>query len=558
MSNIRITGGEGFPFTPERRQRWKRLALAVGVPLLGVLLVLLLLFNVFFRSVPPGHMLVVIAKHGTEMKPGQVLAEPGEKGIQRRVLGEGYHFIMPIAYTTEVHPNVVIEAGKVGVVTALGGVTPRDGRVLAEEDDEQGIRRAVLPPGAYRLNPYGYKVERVPVTRIEPGYVGVLRRLLGQDGTGQFAGDDTEKGIVRRKVLQPGLYYINTKEYEVIHCEVGIDQTTYNYNKANPKEGNPITFPAKDGNTISLDCTVEWEVQPDHWPALVAKYGSSRRRVTRSLDGREVSEELVVGNIKTIERIVIDQHARKISRDRGFNYGAQDFLEGAEREKFQEDFRAELDKVCKADNVTVRSAFIRNIIIPESFLEPKRQRQLAVETKLTSEALTETALSQAEVEEAQRMITQRQAKVKAETGRLVAVIERETENLRALTEAQIERLKAAYGAKIAKLDAQRRTELGKAEAKAKQVRETAKSELYKMKLDVFGRNGEAYLRYSLAQQLNPKLVLRLFHSGPGTLWTNLGDKKLSLMLAPPAAAAKESKPAASKTEERAGGREDEP
>src|SRR5262249_28026557 len=156
------------------------------------------------------------------------LAEEGEKGIQRRVLGEGYHFIVPIAYTTEVHPNIVIEPGKVGVVTALGGVTPRDGRVLAEEDDEQGIRRAVLPPGAYRLNPYGYKVEQVPVTRIEPGYVGVLRRLLGQDGTGQFAGDDTEKGIVRGKVLQPGLYYINTKEYEVIHCEVGIDQTTYN------------------------------------------------------------------------------------------------------------------------------------------------------------------------------------------------------------------------------------------------------------------------------------------------------------------------------------------
>ena len=69
-----------------------------------------------------------------------------------------------------------------------------DGRVLAEQDDEQGIRRQVLLPGTYRLNPYGYRVEKVPMTEIKPGYVGVKRRLLGVDGAGQFADEPDGEG----------------------------------------------------------------------------------------------------------------------------------------------------------------------------------------------------------------------------------------------------------------------------------------------------------------------------------------------------------------------------
>src|SRR5262249_46996425 len=157
-------------------------------------------------KVPPGHLMVVIAKNGDDLKPGQVLADEGQKGIQREVLGEGWHYVTPVIYTTEIHKNTVIPAGKVGIVTALSGGPPRNGSVLAEQDDEQGIRRQVLPPGAYRLNPYGFKVEEVPMTEIKPGHVGVMRRLLGTS--------KEPKGILK-DVLHPGIYYINTKEYQV-------------------------------------------------------------------------------------------------------------------------------------------------------------------------------------------------------------------------------------------------------------------------------------------------------------------------------------------------------
>jgi len=64
------------------------------------------------------------------------------------------------------------------------------------------------------------------------------------------------------------------------------------------------------------------------------------------------------------------------------------------------------------------------------------------------------------------------------------------------------------------------------------LKETARSSIYKMKLDVFQNDGNAYLRSALAEQLNPKMVFRLFHSGPGTFWTNMDNKNLNIMLSP--------------------------
>ena len=67
------------------------------------------------------------------------------------------------------------------------------------------------------------------------------------------------------------------------------------------------------------------------------------------------------------------------------------------------------------------------------------------------------------------------------------------------------------------------------------MKETAKSSLYQLKMEVFQNDANSYLRYSLAEQLNPKMVLRLFHSGPGTFWTNLDSKGMNLLIPAPGA-----------------------
>jgi SPFH domain / Band 7 family len=489
--------------------RQRRLVICV-VAAGAALILFSVLWKTFFVYVPPGKGLVVVAKTGSDLGPNQVLAKKGQKGVQEEMLGEGYHFVWPVLYTTELHDLTVIPPGKVGVVTNLGGDKPVDDRILVDLETEQGIRRYVLLPGAYRLNPYGYRVDQAERIEVLPGYVGVQRRLLGKDVAGRFAENDGEKGILR-KVLQPGIYYLNPKEFQVISCEVGVSQTSYNGNKSGKDTKPAILFRAKDGFPISIECTIEWEVRPDDWPTLVADYGS----------------------FHNIERNVIDLQVEQICRDRGFNFGAEDFLDGNKREAFQKDFQDELDRACQEKKVVVRSAFIRQITIPQQFLAKRRELQLSVETQKTNKVREETAKSEAEVERQQKEIDQKVAQTKAETVALAAQIDRDTANLKELTEAEIEKTKAEYNAKIAALEAEKTRELGTADAKVKELTETAKSSLFKMRMDVFEGNGDAYLRSAAAQQLNPKLNLRIYQSGPGTFWTNLDGKGFNVMVAPP-------------------------
>jgi hypothetical protein len=49
-------------------------------------------------------------------------------------------------------------------------------------------------------------------------------------------------------------------------------------------------------------------------------------------------------------------------------------------------------------------------------------------------------------------------------------------------------------------------------------------------MEVFANDADAYLQYTLSQSLNPALRLRLFQSGPGTFWTNMGDKSMNLFM----------------------------
>ena len=475
-------------FTPPRRiERWKWILGFWAVVALASLVTFLVTWNSFFTYVPPGQHLVLIAKDGAPLPPGHVLAEPGQKGPLEKVLGEAWHFVLPIAYEGKLEPNTSIAAGQVGIVTALGGEPLPPGMVLAEPG-QQGIQREVLPPGSYRINLHGFKVTEAPATEIPVGFVGVQRRLVGRetdaaliepDAAGSVA--DDRKGFLPT-VLQPGLYYINPHEIDVIPSEVGIFQTTFS--KGASQARPPITFTSRGGFPISIDCTVEWEILPEDMPQLVAEYGSRSR----------------------IEENVIDLQTHAIGRDKGSEYGIIDLLEGAKRRKFQDDFTSELMKACAEKHVTVHSAFIRNIDIPETYLEQVRDKQLATQ------------------------------KVEAETKRLVALLDGQVENLQATTEGNLEQMRAKNEAEVAILDGEMSRLTGEAEAEAQKLKETARSTIARMKMDIFRGEGQSFLRYALAEELNPDLRLRLFQSGPGTFWTNMtGSEGMNLLLQPGAA-----------------------
>lgn len=197
------------------------------VMLMAAMCVMVFFFMWFFCriQVDPGYMAIVTAKVGKPLPVNEILAAPGEKGVQRDPLPEGRHFLNPINYSWETEPVVNIPVGKVGVVTAKVGKELPPGEILSADENGKGIWKDVLGPGTYRLNTQGYEVTQLDAMNIPIGYVGVVTSQTGQSvPLGQFAGPG-QQGVMQN-VLHPGLYYINPRAYQVDILEIGMNQVS--------------------------------------------------------------------------------------------------------------------------------------------------------------------------------------------------------------------------------------------------------------------------------------------------------------------------------------------
>ncbi|MDX9793536.1 MAG: SPFH domain-containing protein [Kiritimatiellia bacterium] len=205
----------------------KKLALAL-IPVLAVALAAASFLWLFCRiPVPPGYMAIVTKKTGKPLPPGQILAAPGEKGVQRDPLPEGRHFRDPVTHSWRIVPLVSIPVGKVGVVTAKVGKEVPSGQILAAGSDSKGVWKDVLGPGTYRLNPEGYEVTLLDAINIPIGYVGIVTSQTGESvAPGEFAGPG-QQGVMK-DVLQPGLYYLNPRAYQIDVLEIGMNQVSIN------------------------------------------------------------------------------------------------------------------------------------------------------------------------------------------------------------------------------------------------------------------------------------------------------------------------------------------
>lgn len=470
----------------------KRTLVSVAVAGGLATVVLVTLWKSFFHYVPPGYVLVVVAKTGEDLPPGQLLAKAGQKGIQEEVLGEGRHFVMPVVNEVQQFPAVEIGPGEVGIVTASIGKDLPEGAILAEEG-EKGRRRKILAPGRHRLNPYAYKVEKKPRVEIPPGDVGFVTALVGKEmPAGAVLAQDGEKGP-RAKVLSPGIYYLNPYELHVEAVEVGINQVSF-------LDVNRVAFPSSDAFPISLEATVEWELAPASVPPVMREFGSRG----------------------AIEQKIIEPQSKSIGRLEGSLYAAKDFLLGEGREKFQTAFTERLQAIAREKNIEVHSAFIRHIDIPANLLKPIQETFVSVQKEKTAKFLEETKKSAAQLEGEKALIKQREVEVASQTDALATKINAQAGQDVGKIEAETRRLVAEKQQAIAQLDAQRTLALGEANATVQKKLGESRAQLFGLKVGAFGGDAAAYRRYVFADSLPADLAIRLVQSGPGTLWTDLG------------------------------------
>ena len=204
----------------------RKFAVIAAAAVSGLALVALAFVWTFCRVyVGPGEMAIVTAKTGAALPPGAILAEPGQKGVRRAPLAEGRHFLNPVTHEWRIVKATTIPVGCVGVVTSKDGRELPPGEILAPDRGSKGVWKDVLGPGTYRLNPEGYDVKIMSAINIPIGYVGVVTSQAGLPAkAGSFAGPG-EKGVME-KILQPGLYYVNPRAYQVDVVEIGMNQVS--------------------------------------------------------------------------------------------------------------------------------------------------------------------------------------------------------------------------------------------------------------------------------------------------------------------------------------------
>ena len=542
--------------------------------------------------VGPDQMAVVITKTGRDLEPGRILARANEKGVQEEVLGEGRYFFNPILFDTKKYPVLTVPAGKVGIVNSNVGREPPQGEFLTNEG-EKGIQRRVLGPGKYRINPVGYEIAIEDALNIPIGYVGVVTSLAGEPAPeGEFAGPG-QKGV-RRDVLQPGLYFINPREFKVDVMEVGLNQVSLlgkeggaviTKNIANLMAGDEqdavqqmamnalqkqqtqreeyakqsksismdgyasgdrrglfsrsvrrskewqdvqaaaeagadsrplpdasasfvvnqfVEFPSRDGFEISLDMTVEFELLPSQLADVFRRYGDLPAMVEKAIMPQILS----------------------ISRLKGSVYKANDFIVGEGREAFQNDLTRELERTLGERGIKVHNALIRHVNAPAQILAPIQQASVAVEQDLTNQEKQNTAKKQAELNTELAMVEQFGQRVMQETEKIKAEILAGQQREVARIGAEATRRVSEVESETATVRAERTRKLGEAQARTVTLVEGERAEGFRLKVGAFG-DPQAYALWQLAQGLPDGMKFRVIHAGEGTLWTDLSQQGFS-------------------------------
>ncbi len=537
--------------------------------------------------VDPNEMAVITAKSGDSLPEGQILARKGQKGVQEDVLGEGRHFLNPIMFERSILPVTIIPPGKVGIVTSKIGNDLPEGEFLANPG-QKGIWRHVLGPGKYRMNPFGYTIDVVDAISVPIGYVGVVTSLSGEQAPeGQFAAAN-QKGV-RADILQPGLYYVNPREFKVDVLEIGVNQVsllgkggaavitkaqivTQNramdelqskvleeqkdkraeyllgsgammrqapqaapqsqsmdnsmYNEGaverapaaaamappKPAKTEPaatfvlnqfVEFPSRDGFEISLDMTVEFELLPDKIAWIFRSYGDLPAAV---------------------DKIIMPQ-ILSISRLKGSAYGARDFIVGEGREKFQNDLTETLAKTLAEKKIVIHNALIRHVNVPMQILDPIRAASVATEQDLTNKEKQNTAKKLADLNTEISLIEQRREQVAQETEKIKAEVRADQQKQVAEIQAEATRQVAEIDKQTATVRAARVTKLGKAQADVTTLVEGEVAKGSQLKTKAFA-DPVAFSLWSFANALNPNLSIKILHAGPGTLWTDLEKANL--------------------------------
>ena len=483
-------------------------------------------------AVGEGEFVPLLGKTGKEISNTDILAPgPEFKGPQFEILQEGRHFRNPYNwYWPRPMKAMVIEKGQVGVVIRRWGEPLEEGQVVVGNDRQKGILEGQYNPGRYYLNLWEYDVEIHPMVKIEPGFMGVVTRLVGAEAENPnvFVVKKGERGT-QPDLLPPGTFPGYSNPYVFMVTPIDVRSQKFEMGRE-----YTITFPSKYGFDIRVEGTIEWAPDIAKLPDLFVKY----------VDEQDLQES---GGMNNIQRKVILPYARSYFRMIGAQYRAVDYMTGAPRIRVQNEVLRRLRESCAEQGIEIRAFVIRATEPPKRIREQYERRGMArVEIKQFTEEI-KTEIGNVVMEGAQpelmpdgkvvldergnpRLVGGKpklgpDGKPLREGGRLArAVEERRRDRESKLGEVRgtivelvrdaeryqkVEVTKAEKDLAVARINLEAADDMaaqalakGKAEAEVTVMKHRAEAEGVKAKISAF-KTGEKYAEYQLIRKFSP-------------------------------------------------------
>lgn len=337
--------------------------------------------------IPMGRLLAQSVTGHSNFESGEAfLSNGGQKGPQIDVLLPGTYRINLNLFQIQIAPAVVIEANKVGLITALDGIPLpdreyvacpvtghndyQDGSSFLSKKGQRGPQLDVLRPGTYYINPLMFSVAVDDVAVIERGQVGVvvsnvgedpteeMKRRLGSTQVGASEEEGKEKYVVpkgyrgiQEEVAGPGRYYLNRRAFMVYTIDT--TNITIDWDDQEDTRFDQLTVISKDGFPIQVSVKVVIRVRPDQAPYMVAK----------------------VGSIDNLIQHVIHPMIDSSFRNQASTASAMNFLQSRSEEQAKAETRARAD--LERYHVECVSVLICQIRLPEDLMQTQTKRIIA-------------------------------------------------------------------------------------------------------------------------------------------------------------------------------------
>jgi uncharacterized membrane protein YqiK len=475
-----------------------------------------------FINVPNGKIGLVSSRDGVELPTGRILATKvecdnfqdaaafmnggGQRGKQTHYLNTGVYRINTLLFEVSITDITRIEDGQVAVVTALDGA-PLDkgsiaGRVFEGHKNfqdvdaflaaggQRGLQEQVILAGSYSLNPWAFMIEKVPMTEIPIGHVGVVISYVGAEGN-DLTGADFKHGNIVKKgekgvcvtPMDPGMYSVNpyTMKVELVPTT----NLVLNWANARTESHNldknlcTITVRSKDGFPFNIDVSQIIHIPSTEAPKVIARFGSMLNLVSQVL-------EPTIGNY---------------FRNSAQNSDVIAFL--TTRKERQDDAKTHIKEVLDEYNVHAVDTLIGDIVPPESLMLTLTDRKIAQEQKITYDT-QKLAQDTRKNLESSKAIADIQSKVVA-AQQSVEISEKEAEAQVKRTEGEAKsiKLKAEANATATELnadaDAKRITVTGTAEASAILQKGKATAEAYQEQVNAMGANN--FAKFKITEEI---------------------------------------------------------